>query len=151
LQKAYPDAGGFFPRNLRRMREFNKLYSDSSDLLDLAMQIGCTQNVVIMEDSLTMEERAWYLRAAEQSVWFKSELMSQISASAHLALTLDEQKTDPDNPEENRSGKSFVSVFKKSKNYCKLWMLSGFRRRVFIIRLSAGPVLKCFITSADGS
>jgi len=132
LQMAYPNSIGFSPRNLRRMREFYKLYGDNADLIGLAMQVGWTQNIVILEADLTIDERIWYLRAAEQFGWSKSELMSQISASAHLVLTLDEQETHPEEPEENRFGKSFVSLFKESKNYCKPWMLSGFRRRVLL-------------------
>ena len=90
LQAAYPETIGFSPRNLRRMREFFRIYENVPELHRLAMKIGWTQNVVILEAELTMEERAWYLRAAEQFSWSKKELADQISASAHLKTALDD-------------------------------------------------------------
>ena len=90
LQTAYPQAAGFSPRNLRRMREFYRMYEDTPELLTLAMEISWTQNVVILEAELTMEERTWYLRAAEQFSWSKKELNDQIRASAHLESALDD-------------------------------------------------------------
>lgn len=90
LQAAYPETIGFSPRNLRRMREFFRIYENVPELRRLAMKISWTQNVVILEAELTMEERAWYLRAAEQFSWSKKELNDQISASAHLKTALDD-------------------------------------------------------------
>ena len=89
LQAAYPDATGFSPRNLRRMREFFRTYENNPKLAKQAMRISWTQNVVILEAELTMEERTWYLRAAEQFSWSKKELTDQIRASAHLENSLD--------------------------------------------------------------
>ena len=65
LQTAYPEASGFSPRNLRRMREFYRTYENTPELAMQARRIGWTQNVVILEADLTLEERGWYLRAAE--------------------------------------------------------------------------------------
>ena len=47
LCSAYPDASGFSPRNLRRMREFYRAYESVPEILAQAMTIGWTQNVVI--------------------------------------------------------------------------------------------------------
>ena len=89
LQAAYPKASGFSPRNLRRMREFYRAYENTPELVRSAMKLSWTQNVVILEAELTMEERAWYLRAAEQFGWSKKELADQIRTSAHLENPLD--------------------------------------------------------------
>lgn len=48
LQATYPDATGFFPRNLRRMREFFRTYENNPKLEKQAMRISWTQNVVIL-------------------------------------------------------------------------------------------------------
>ena len=53
------------------------------------MQISWTLNVVFLETDLTMNERAWYIRAAEQDGWSKIELRKQIASSAHLEVPLD--------------------------------------------------------------
>lgn len=86
LQAAYPDTAGFSPRNLRRMREFYRIYESTPDLMRQATKIGWTQNVVILETELTMEARAWYLRMAERFGWSKAELIRQIDSAAHLEI-----------------------------------------------------------------
>jgi len=142
LRKAYPDTSGFCPRNLRRMRDFYNMYGGNANILNLTMQIGWTQNIVILETDLTMDERTWYLQAAAQFAWSKSELIGQISASAHLTLDLDGQ-VEPDKREKSKRGNYHIYFIKPSIPI-KSWMLSGFRRRVFHNRLSACNMLKCF-------
>lgn len=100
LQANYPECGGFSPRNLRRMREFYRAYADSRGLRALALKLGWTQNVAILEGCEGSQERAWYLRAALEHRWTKSELLEQIQAGAWLQSTLDEQ-TDSCYTEEN--------------------------------------------------
>ena len=89
LQGAYLDATGFSPRSLRRMRDFYRTYESAPEIMAEAMTIGWTQNVVIMEAELPLQEKMWYIRAVRQSGWSKSELAKQITASAHLAISLD--------------------------------------------------------------
>ena len=51
LAGRHPDVTGFSPRNLRRMRDFYRMYEKKTKLLKLAMEIGWTQNVVILKRS----------------------------------------------------------------------------------------------------
>lgn len=88
LSKQYPDIQGFSPRNLRRMRDFYRTYEDKPALLALAMRLGWTQNVVILEADLSMELRGWYLKAAKQYSWSKAELTEKIASNAHEAIVL---------------------------------------------------------------
>lgn len=88
LAERYPDVHGFSPRNVRRMRDFYRTYEDHPALLKLALQIGWTQNVVIMEADLSMELREWYLRAAKQLGWSKAELAENIADNAHAKIVL---------------------------------------------------------------
>ncbi len=46
------------------MREFYRAYADSQELRALALKLGWTQNVAILEGCEQLEERTWYLRAA---------------------------------------------------------------------------------------
>ena len=55
LQAAYPAADGFSPRNVRRMRDFYRMYGDTPELLAAAMRLNWTQNVVIMENDTLMD------------------------------------------------------------------------------------------------
>ena len=103
LQGAYPDVTGFSPRSLRRMRDFYRTYESAPEVMAEAMTIGWTQNMVIMEAELTLQEKAWYIRAVRQFGWSKLELAKQIAASAHLEKSLDlrpevcytEENSDP--------------------------------------------------------
>ena len=63
LQLNRPELTGFSPRNLRRMQAFYQTYGDHPDLLELALQIGWTRNILILEANLELAERVWYLNA----------------------------------------------------------------------------------------
>ena len=91
LQANYPECKGFSPRNLRRMRESCRAYADNPELLALALKLGWTQNVAILEGCEGSRERAWYLWATLEHRWTKAELLEQIRAGAWLQSTLDEQ------------------------------------------------------------
>lgn len=88
LSRQYPDVQGFSPRNLRRMRDFYRSYQGQPALLSLAMELGWTQNVVILESGLSMELREWYLKAAMQFGWSKVELTQKIADNAYEIITL---------------------------------------------------------------
>ena len=94
LQANFHDRTGFSPRNVRRMRDFYKTYENDQTLLRLAMKIGWTLNVVIMEAGLTIEARHWYLRKANAGGLSKAELLEMIESAAHLEISLDESKRD---------------------------------------------------------
>ena len=95
LNKQYPDVKGFSPRSLRRMRDFYRTYENHPALLSRAVQLGWIQNVVIMEAELTMELREWYMKAAKQFDWSKTELIANIAANAHenIVLFIEEEYT----------------------------------------------------------
>ena len=88
LNKQYPDVKGFSPRSLRRMRDLYRTYENHPALLSRAMKLGWIQNVVIMEAELTMDLREWYMKAAEQFGWSKTELIANIAANAHESIVL---------------------------------------------------------------
>ena len=71
LQANFPDRTGFSPRNVRRMRDFYRTYENDQRLLRLAMKIGWTLNVVIMEAELTRDAHKWYLEQAREQQWSK--------------------------------------------------------------------------------
>ena len=78
LQASFPDRTGFSPRNVRRMRDFYKVYENDEPLLRLAMKLGWTLNVVIMEAELARDERKWYLEQALCRGWSKMQLLNAI-------------------------------------------------------------------------
>ena len=90
LQAAYPTAEGFSPRNLRRMRAFYAAYEESPEIMRLAMNLGWTRNVAILERCGSNEERAWYIRAVLHFGWKKAKLLAAIESQAWLHSSLDE-------------------------------------------------------------
>lgn len=123
LQAVYPETIAFSPRNLRRMREFFRIYENVPELHRLAMKISWTQNVVILEAKLTIEERAWYLQAAEGFNWSKKELADQISASAYLESALDDAEgmcyTEWEEPVQECENQDDTDTFCVSRQYCR--------------------------------
>ena len=90
LQANFPDRTGFSPRNVRRMRDFYKTYENDQTLLRLAMKIGWTLNVVIMEAELTREQRISCLRKVASKKLSKNELLEIILNGAFVEETVDE-------------------------------------------------------------
>ena len=91
LQAAYPAADGFSPRNVRRMRAFHAAYEESPEIIRLAMNLGWTQNVAILERCGSNEERAWYIRAVLRFGSKRAKLLAAIESQVWLHSTLDEQ------------------------------------------------------------
>ena len=75
LQANFPDRTGFSPRNMRRMRVFCKTYENDQTLLRLAMKIGWTLNVLIMEAKLSRLQKRFYIYKA------MTEKLSQIASA----------------------------------------------------------------------
>ena len=92
MQANFPDHAGFSPRNVRRMRDFYLTYENDQTRLRLAMKIGWTLNVVIMEAELTRDARKWYLEHAREQKWSKAVLLEKLASAAHLEKPLDESK-----------------------------------------------------------
>ena len=93
LQAKFPDRTGFSPRNVRRMRDFYKTYENDQTLLRLAMKIGWTLNVVIMEAELTRDTRRWYLEQARERQWSKKELLDILSSGYEPDTEADQENS----------------------------------------------------------
>ena len=89
LQANFPDRTGFSRRNVRRMRDFYRTYENDQTLLRLAMKIGWTLNVVIMEAELTREIRKWYL----EQQWSKKELLDILSSDYKPDMEADQDNS----------------------------------------------------------
>ena len=124
LQAKFPDRTGFSPRNVRRMRVFYKTYENDQTLLRLAMKIGWTLNVVIMESELTRDARKWYLEQARELRWSKAVLLEKLASAAHLEKPLDVEADTcyTDNKVEDEMQPPVTVVFQRC------WIISPFRR-----------------------
>ena len=148
LNKHYPDVQGFSPRSLRRMRDFYRTYENHPVLLRHAMQLGWIQNVVIMEAELTMEQREWYMKAAKQFGWSKTELIANIAANAHdnIVLAIEEEVCYSVEQAENRavSGKEmpieikavFHRITRRMRKWWLIWKGGGRRWHTMLWEIS---------------
>jgi len=93
LQANFPERTGFSPRNVRRMRDFYKTYENDQALLRLAMKIGWTLNVIIMEAGLTRDARRWYLKHARERQWSKKELLDILSSGCKPDAEADQENS----------------------------------------------------------
>ena len=75
LQANFPDRTGFSPRNVRQIRDFYKTYENDQALLRLAMKIGWTLSVLIMEAKLSRLQKRFYIYKA------MTEKLSQIASA----------------------------------------------------------------------
>lgn len=91
LRERSPDRTGCSPRNLRRMRDFYRAYENEHESAQLALQIGWTLNVIILEECNAAEERAWCLENTLRNNWKKTVLLGMIKEQAWLENSLDEQ------------------------------------------------------------
>ena len=90
LQTNFPDRTGFSPCNVRRMRDFYRTYENDQTLLRLAMKIGWTLNVVIMESELTNAQRISCLQRAAAERLSKKKLLEIILNDAFAEKPIDE-------------------------------------------------------------
>lgn len=148
LNKQYPDAKGFSPRSLRRMRDFYRTYENYPSLLSRTMELGWIQNVVIMEAELTMELREWYMKAAKQFGWSKTELIANIAENAHenIVLAIEnevcyivEQEEKQAVPKMEAPATIQTVIHKAIRRARKRWLIwKGGRRRCVIMPLIMG-------------
>ena len=106
LQANFPDRAGFSPRNVRRIRDFYKTYENDQTLLRLAIKIGWTLNVVIMEAELTRERRVFCLRKTDVEKLSKKKLLEIILNGAFAEESIDapdETCYNITNPSEDRN------------------------------------------------
>ena len=90
IKEQYPDMTGFSPRNVRRMRDFYRTYENDQTLLRLAMKIGWTLNVVIMEAELTSVQRISCLQRAAAERLSKKKLLEIILNGVFAEKPIDE-------------------------------------------------------------
>lgn len=122
LQTNYPAFNGFSPRNVRRMRDFYRLYANEQKLLKLALKLNWTQNVVIMEAGLDISDIKWYLVNAAKHQWTKVELQEQICAMSHLEQVCpDECEVQRDDAMTN-AGSKFLAERKVCWKTVNMWV-----------------------------
>ena len=121
LREYYPGKTGCSPRNLRRMRDFYRAYENEPENAQLALQIGWTLNVIILEECNSTEERAWCLENTLRHSWKKTGLLNMIKEQTWLENSLDEQSdscyTEENNDAVSENGNNEKNPLYLSRQY----------------------------------
>ena len=83
IKKLKDGLKGYSPQNLWRMRSFYLEYKDLPELLELALQIPWSQNLLILSKVSEIEERQYYLDATIKLGWSRAVLLNQLKADAY--------------------------------------------------------------------
>ena len=78
LKIDFPNATGFSPRNLARMKKFYETYRDLSNLPPAAAKLPWTHNSILIEKISDSEKRQWYANKCLENGWSKVVLDHQI-------------------------------------------------------------------------
>lgn len=89
VQQLHPDLKGFNRQGLYRMRKFYESYRNASEIVSpLVRQVSWTNNLIILAQCKTPQEREFYLRLAVQERYSKRELERQIKAGVYERVML---------------------------------------------------------------
>jgi predicted nuclease of restriction endonuclease-like (RecB) superfamily len=82
LARVLPGQRGFTRRNLFRMRQFYETYQGQEIVTPLVTQLPWTHNLIVLTQTHSAEERAFYLALAVRERWSKRELERQLRLGA---------------------------------------------------------------------
>lgn len=83
LSKKIDGVTGYSPQNLWRMRSFYLEYKDSPELLELALQVPWSQNLLIISKLSEEKLRRYYLESTINFGWSRAVLLNQIKGDAY--------------------------------------------------------------------
>ena len=83
INKIYDGIEGYSSTNLWYMRQFYLEYCENKELLELALNIPWSHNILIMNKIKDIGERKYYLIATQKLAWSRAVLLNQIKANAY--------------------------------------------------------------------
>ena len=81
LKRAEPGLRGFTRPNLYRMKQFYETYWEESIVSALLRQLPWTQNIIILSQAKSAEEREFYLTMAAREKWSSRELERRLKGA----------------------------------------------------------------------
>ena len=80
LKEAFPEMGGFSPRNLKYMRKFAQSWPEKEIVQEVLAQITWYHNLALLEKLKDSKLRLWYAREAFTNGWSRNILVFQIES-----------------------------------------------------------------------
>lgn len=88
LQESEPKSKGFSSQNLWRMKQFYESYHQNKKLSPLVREIGWTNNLLILSQTKSDEEKEFYLRYSAKEQYSKRELERQLNSGLYERMML---------------------------------------------------------------
>ena len=84
ISKEFPEMKSFSTRNMKRMLQFYKEYSDESSKVPLPVaQIPWTHNIILIEKIKDKKLRYWYIQKVLENGWSKDVMSLMIKSELH--------------------------------------------------------------------
>ncbi len=90
-----PSSKGFSSQNLWRMKQFYETYYQNKKLSPLVREIGWTNNMIIISQTKSDEEREFYLNLTAKEKYSKAELTRQLSSGLYERTMLSKKNISP--------------------------------------------------------
>lgn len=92
IKEEYPDLRGFNRRGFYRMKQFYETYKDNEIVSPLVTQLSWTNNLIILSNTKTIEEKEFYIRLCIKENYSKRELERQIESGYYQRYALSDSK-----------------------------------------------------------
>ncbi len=95
LKETETNSKGFSSQNLWRMKQFYETYYKNKKLSLLVREIGWTNNIIIVSQTKTEEEREFYLKLTAREKYSKEELSRQLETGLYERSMLSRENISP--------------------------------------------------------
>ncbi len=95
LKKTEPNSKGFSSQNLWRMKQFYETYHKNEKLSLLVREIGLTNNMLIVSQTKTEEEKEFYIKITAREKYTKDELSRQLESGLFERSMLSKENISP--------------------------------------------------------
>ena len=95
LAATAPELRGYSASNLWRMKQFYEEYHNDPILAPLVRELPWTQNLIILSQTNSHEEREFYLRSSIRAKWSKRDLTRQIESGTFERTMISDRNLAP--------------------------------------------------------
>ncbi len=95
LRQTEPNSKGFSSQNLWRMKQFYETYYENEKLSLLVREIGWTNNMLIISQTKTEEEKEFYIKLTAREKYSKNELSRQLESGLFERSMLSKENISP--------------------------------------------------------
>lgn len=95
LRETEPNSKGFSSQNLWRMKQFYETYHKNKKLSLLVREIGWTNNMLIISQTKTEEEKEFYIKLTAREKYSKDELSRQLESGLFERSMLSKENISP--------------------------------------------------------